>query len=541
MRYRIVLILTFVYFTIFPSPIFASTCTYEATITNNHLDFSITSDTDKLAVIQYIRRNGSAIITNVYSPDIGTPWNYYSDPQCVNENGKGTIACKQNSGTGEYWSYEIPSGTYHLLPNGIYGLDFNISPTYESLRIMYGVLPGTTAEGATWTDCARTGIVSTPTATATATATMTATATATSTPTVTATPTITATPTQTPMGVPNIKQYEGGWENQVYDHTIKTIKDWGCALTSAVMVLKYHGHNTMPDTLNNWLNSQSDGYIRNGLINWLAVSRFTKINDSNSSPTLEYKRLGVDDDKLDSELSSLHPVILKEPGHFIVATGKKYDTYFINDPGYATRNTLESYGDNYLAINSYTPTHSDLSYMMFVVDFNYNLELLDSNGNIIETIKYIEESIKNEGGSLLVLTFEKPADGIYKLKLTGPTGDYVLDSYLYDENGNVTQNSFPGILFANDLDTYNINYNSQNKVAVTIDEIIKDLDNAYSDKLIKNRGIYQTIKVHLQIYKRYPNKIIIRSLINQIRMYTPRFIDQTYSLILQQNLLSLID
>ena len=143
-----------------------SACTYNATIKGNHLDFQVTSDVNNLAVIQYRRLSGDWIITNVYSPDIGIEWNYFNDPDCVNNNGKGTIACKQNGGTGEYWSYEIPSGTYHLLPNGIYGLDFNTTPNYDGFEVQYGIIPGTTGEH--WGHCTRTGdIINTPSPTPT--------------------------------------------------------------------------------------------------------------------------------------------------------------------------------------------------------------------------------------------------------------------------------------------------------------------------------------------------------------------------------------
>jgi hypothetical protein len=549
LKYRILITLFVVsiFFLISPPSTSAATCTYQSTITGNHLDFSITSDIDKLAVIQYIRLSGSALVTQMFGPDVGIAWSYSDDPNC-NISPNTPIGCRQIRGgplgDGAFWQwYDWPTSQYHQVPAGIWGLDFNTPPTYESVGIQYGIVDQSQA----WTYCTRTGDIPTPTATATttatATATSTATATATATATTTATPTTTATststPTPTPMGVPNLKQYEGGWENDVYDHTVKTIKDWGCALTSAVMVLKYHGHNTLPDTLNNWLNSQSDGYIRNGLINWLAVSRFSKINDSPTTPTLTYKRLGIDDEKLDNELENLRPAILKENGHFIVATGKNYNTYFINDPGYANRNTLESYGDSYLAINSYTPTHSDLSYMMFVINPEMELTLYDSNGNPVDFTSFIEGGIL-EGESVRILYFETPESGNYRLKVDGPSGDYDLDTYLYDLNGNVTQDSFSGILFGNDTDTYQINYSSQQNVDISIDEILKDLDNAYKNKLIKNKGIYQMIKIHLKFYQRFENPRMVKSLIAQVKMFTPRFIDPTYSLVLQQNLKSLI-
>ncbi|WKZ25905.1 MAG: C39 family peptidase [bacterium] len=360
------------------------------------------------------------------------------------------------------------------------------------------------------------------------------------------------TPLPTPiipiMQVTNLKQYTGGWENDWYDHISGTIKQYGCALTSAVMVLQYHGHSISPDTLNDWLKTQSDGYIRNGLINWLAVSRYTKLNDSSSSPTLEYKRYTPTQENLDNELTNNRPAILKQPGHFVVATGKMHDgIYTINDPGYENRSDLSPYGNYSLAINSYTPTHSDLSYIMFTVDQHINLELLDSHGNPVESQSFIEEPINdlentsNTSGEVLkVLIFEKPKGSSYTLNVSGASGSYELDSYMYSIDGNVTMNKFSGSLMGGDTDIYNIKFNSKSKVKLSIDGILLNLDNAYKNKLIKNKGIYQSIKMHIKFYQRFHSDNIIKFLIKHIKRLTPRFIDTTYSLNLRQDLTTLI-
>lgn len=143
----------------------ASECTYEASITGNHLDFTITSDTDKLAVIQYIRLSGTALVTKMYSPDIGVSWTYFDDPNC-NINLPTPIACRQRRssklGEGAFWQW-YSDGAYHLMPGGVYGIDFDSPPTYDSIGIEYGVLPGTS--GISWTLCVHTGEISLPTLT----------------------------------------------------------------------------------------------------------------------------------------------------------------------------------------------------------------------------------------------------------------------------------------------------------------------------------------------------------------------------------------
>lgn len=276
------------------------------------------------------------------------------------------------------------------------------------------------------------------------------------------------------LTIPNLKQYSLPWKDRIYGFTRNTIHEFGCALTSASMVLQYHGHNIMPDALNNWLKKEPDGFIRNGLINWLAVSRYTKDHYSPTSRTLEYKRLDGTNENLDNELNNKRPAILKENGHFVVATGKTTDSYLINDPGYSNRTDLSSYDNKFLKINSYTPTDSDLSYMMFVTDPNINLEISSSSGQIMPIDSYIEDPINNllninekSGDSVKVYLFEKPTTGKYTLKTTGPKGKYFLDSYLYNTNGKVTKNNFQGKLSGNDTDTFNISFEGKNKIKDT--------------------------------------------------------------------------
>lgn len=491
LKYKVLIIFLITSIFIFTSisNTYASVCNYEATIIGNRLNFSITSDIGNIAVVQYIRGQGSASVINMYGPNVGESWSYYTDDPACDISPNTPIGCKQNRGSGigdgAFWQwYDWPTSLYHQIPNGTYGLDFDVPPTYDSIRIMYGVIPGTTPDGATWTDCVRIGDVqstsptptgsgqtATPTATPTESPSPTPSPTPTPTPTPTSTPTITPSPTPSPyLTVPSLKQYSEPWKNKIYGYTDTTIHAFGCALTSASMVLKYHGHNINPDTLNTWLKSQKDGYIRNGLINWLAVSRYTKIHDSIISPTLEYKRLLPTIENLDTELNNNRPAILKEPGHFIVATGKLGETYTINDPGYANRNNLEPYGNTFLAINTYKPTHSDLSYIMFTIDPQFNLELQTSSGSALPSDVFIEDPIDSlinptikSGNPIKILHFEKPQNNNYKLKITGPKGKYTLDSYLYDINGIVDKQKLNGKLSGKDSDTLKIKYNKRIK------------------------------------------------------------------------------
>ena len=226
------------------------------------------------------------------------------------------------------------------------------------------------------------------------------------TPTPTPSPTSTPTPSPTPtsnsfpsLNVTDIKQYAGGWENDTYDNITGTIKQFGCALTSASMVLKYHGHNINPNALNTWLKGQPDGYLGNGLVNWLAVSRYTYLNKS-SAPALEFRKVIASDNNLINELNLGRPAILKEPGHYIVAKSQTADSFGINDPGYSNRPTLASYNNSYSGIYSYRPTYTNLAYILLTLDSNYSLKVFDPDGNEITGYTYTEEGLNdNEGGS----------------------------------------------------------------------------------------------------------------------------------------------
>ncbi|MFA5300776.1 MAG: hypothetical protein WC389_21510, partial [Lutibacter sp.] len=156
LEHKIFSILLFVAFLIFMLPSGVSACTYEATITGNHLDFAITSDLDKLAVVQYIRQSGTALVTKMYSPTVGYDWTYFDDFAC--DIGLSTpVACRQNRsgklGDGAFWQwYDWAGKYYHVVPGYRWGIDFDSPPTYDSLGIEYG----TTGGGEAWKLCDRT-------------------------------------------------------------------------------------------------------------------------------------------------------------------------------------------------------------------------------------------------------------------------------------------------------------------------------------------------------------------------------------------------
>lgn len=365
------------------------------------------------------------------------------------------------------------------------------------------------------------------------------------------------------LNVPDLKQYSAPWNDDLYDHaniwsSNPTIQRWGCALTSISMVLKYHGHlSTNPDTLNEWLKSQSDGYLRNGLLNWLAISRYTTIDNSPSSPVLLYRKLLPDRAILINELTQRRPVILKVLEHYVVSKSQLTDTFGINDPAYANRPTLKSYGNSFSSIGSYKPTNTDLSYILLAINSGASLKVFDPDNNELESYFYTDKpSMDNPQGtqiggeSLGIFLFPTPAHGNYKLEVSGPNNRYTLDAYLYDKGGNVTQSSLDGLISKAQKDEFTIfiGETSGIKQEITIDSIIQDLDTSWNYRLIKNNGFYRALRFELTTVKKLlfirQNKSAKKFLIGvfrQIKSATPFLIDSKTSQILQKNIQILID
>lgn len=382
----------------------------------------------------------------------------------------------------------------------------------------------------------------------------------------TPTPTVNPTPISTPsppgLIVEDIKQFLPPWNKDIYDHATNwtnnpSIERWGCALTSAVMILRFYNFNIWPNTLNNWLKNQSDGYLRNGLLNWLAISRYTLLNQSDNSPVLEYKRLPGDINLLKTELSSGKPTILKVPNHFIVAKNQIGSTFQINDPAYTNRNTLDSYGNSFEVLNSFTPSHTDLSYILLVVDSDFKINFFDSNNNKVENYFYEETPIKDtlsnklSGKNINIFVYPKPQVGNYKIEIDGPVSFYTLDSYLYDNNGNVIQFSQKSLKSQNQEDIFNISYDNKNNTIekkIDIYSILENFNTAYNLRLIKNKFLFKNIKFELLTVKnlsRTGRKLFIKKILNniliQIKFNTPFFIEKNYSIILRDDIKKLIN
>jgi len=265
------------------------------------------------------------------------------------------------------------------------------------------------------------------------------------------------------LNIESFKQTDPAWANEEYDSGSEwsknpTIERWGCAMTAMAMIMRYYGLDKLPDenqtpltpaALNNWLKSQKDGYIGSGYINWIAVTRLAKqISDAYSNihitlPKLKFAWANNDLTKIIDHIKNNRPVILNIPGHFLVADGytaNKEDLY-IKDPFYDYQQ-LSEHNTELLSTRTFTPTQSDLSYLLFIHNPELKIIVLNENGEVLTNqISHIEPiadplSGTAEINSMMAQTLiAKPDDGKYFIKLMQDNlGDYQLDIYAYDQN-----------------------------------------------------------------------------------------------------------
>jgi len=354
------------------------------------------------------------------------------------------------------------------------------------------------------------------------------------------------------LNVPLLKQTDPLWKDLEYDSahlwaapSAITIGRWGCALTSAVMVFRYHGITKLPDgtdlnpeTLNAWLNGQHDSYFRNGLVNWNALAKLSKLSKSQnpgfSFDALQYKRDGTFSAQLlTQDLQSNIPDILEEPGHFIVAKGTLGNSFSINDPFY-NKTSLADYSNTAISRRRFIPSHTDLSYITFVVDPSVEISLYDENNNQIGE-SYIENPISdplgisnNIVGALKIIEFSEPTDGFYTVKVSSTNPQkYFLQGYLYDKDGEVKMVEQKDVLSQNDFDTFSFSFSKAGnesldfQQSVTISTLKKDLDALYLLGYIK-KEFYKELREKIsEIEKNYgkgkstPNKL--KELLKEIK------------------------
>lgn len=303
-------------------------------------------------------------------------------------------------------------------------------------------------------------------------------------------------PTPTPLAVdagcvgPDFKQNCAIWGPKVYDHGDRqalncgsTFAQCGCAVTAMASVLTSHGVGLSPDgeptnplTLNDWFIQDgrlteaglvSKGYVYGG-VNWVAMAEYSQAaRKAHQTPSLAWVAWTDATFDLSVDLREDNPVILEEPGHFIVATGLEGDTYRISDPAYE-RATLDvpQYGNRFLSARRYAISE-DGAAIMVAAPAGVQILVTDPDGNELgsetpdakpkneiprasitrepawaDPTCTAAPSLEDAGVTMAVIP--SPSAGRYSVDVASDSGRYSVAIYAYDREGQLTLSTFDG-------------------------------------------------------------------------------------------------
>lgn len=262
------------------------------------------------------------------------------------------------------------------------------------------------------------------------------------------------------------KQTDDQWANEIYDHadrwsTNPTMSNWACALSSAAMLLRAYGYYFLangeeltPLSLNQWLLEQTDGYIADGLVNWLAISRLSRILSEQQNyvlPKLEFSYFeGTEEENLDvlkERLLTSVGQIATDGQHFFLIQEHLLELhdFMIRDPLY-DQELLSQKTEPLQSLRIFTPSLTDLSYLLFVLPKEFSAIISDEQQNVLEPIN-VAEQIQNAreklGNDYQIIYYPKPDSGVFNLTLNGNLFNQELleraKVFLYKNDGDFQQ------------------------------------------------------------------------------------------------------
>lgn len=381
------------------------------------------------------------------------------------------------------------------------------------------------------------------------------------------TPTLTLSPYPSPS-LEAFKQTSVEWANHSYDHLIMgdgsvgRIADWGCALTSAATLLRHYGFASLvngeelqPASLDRWLRDEEDGYIANGLLNWLAISRLSSILRQNDSvlPALEFSYYADQPDnlrtKLYEEIALGHWSIAQSPGHFFLVTD--YDSsrseFSIFDP-YFDRQSISAFDSTINSLRLFHPSYTDLSYLLVVMPNSVNFYLEDSQGQMISDYQLLHEEIHANSavlGQLYQLLYLKRTEADRVKLVLAKDNDLTeaelasIKLFFYDRAGNLFSQKLadklpaelnyeeinsldlilkinPEAIADNALEELKINYASAEELlGERLNQLVADVNQAFNNDQLSFYFFYQ-INHLVEVVRQ---NLRLESLINQFMNY----------------------
>lgn len=331
-----------------------------------------------------------------------------------------------------------------------------------------------------------------------------------------------------------------------------TIGTCGCAITSAVMILRYYGITTAVDNqdinplnFNNWLNTNT-GYTAKGNLDWVKVSEYSKNQAGLAKVHYDGSINSRDVATLDAYVETLKPTILYNQsfGHFLVADGKLSGTYTVKDPAwYNTRkldeaatdvaHKIRDYNNDFAGIRLYAPTLAGRPVDGISLNLASPAELLviDPSGrrlgkDLVTGIAYSEipggsyggEGIGNVESEIPTVFHEtksiwipQPESGIYTIKVIGTgTGGFTLNALEYDTQSNVHSQTFTGDTAVDKISSYVLDFTPEEpqNISVIATSTFTPLGDTYLKEGTPNKN--QGAESILRIRESGKNRAIIK-------------------------------
>jgi hypothetical protein len=388
------------------------------------------------------------------------------------------------------------------------------------------------------------------------------------------------------LDVPFFSQRDEEWGGEEYDYASSWtspgkigIERWGCALTSAAMVLGYHGVNqgasvdmdgsvdyfaTDPGNLNEWLIG-NNGYTNWGGVIWSSITKYAKVAKDKGAPgsgkTFEFyypDYTGID--QISDDLESEDPVpgiirLVKNSNggtHFVVTTGVDgTDDILLNDPWQLPDEEPPHSLNGLYPENKYTrsklgrfvPSETDMSYLWMFGEPGVELMVVDpvSEDAIPESFGFMESLLdsddpdNSESPEQFVWGLPKPDAGseyLVRVSLTsGEAGVKLLDLRLFDEDGNQVQLLLKVLVGEGDSKELLIKVGDNLDEIVVLhsfDSVMDDLQTAGDLGLIHPWGLLKSFQARLWAAERLagmgrngPAVKILENLVASIKQHTP--------------------
>lgn len=322
--------------------------------------------------------------------------------------------------------------------------------------------------------------------------------------------------------IPYLNQGDPRWADNEYANAIpqNRFATWGCATTSATMVLRRYGVNfgidnllVDPGNLNSWLAANS-GYNDNEALDWTKVEKYSTPYPGGGSlkPRVIYQGSRAVDFKktapctyvrndqgtgtcaktnrmIDNNLCAGTPPILRvislDTGgnHFLVAGGQKTvagagggedNTVSILDPSSAIRQTLLPYSNRYTGYRQFSAVTETTDPTSIIVYLGSPAHLLMSDalghrtgwdpvaGEIVQEIpnsSYVDEGLYSPGSTLYV---DSPVPGPYDVKVVGTgEGPFSVTIDARDRSWTTQSKGFDGTISTGRTYTYAVNYSPE--------------------------------------------------------------------------------